>query len=228
MNRAITKLANGLTYGDQLQCASSDVAKATMKVPRLQLLQDKLRVDKWLARALSTNIELSASLINTGEVQAADSSKIYVNFHEIAIVLHIVNLLIECGVTEGSIGVIAPYRSQVDMLKKVLSHQANVEVNTVDQYQGRAKDIIIYSCTQSKSANEATKSSDEILDDRRRLTVAITRAKHKLIMIGDTNCLNFYNPFRDLFKNMSSMSKCQVEEGKMGFSWAKLMEELKI
>lgn len=246
MNRVITKLANALTYEGELKCANETVEKASMTVPNLQLLQEKMQAEKWLSRALSSHIDQSCSLINTGDVYQiatefadsikedaqkvfADKSKLYVNFCEIAIVLYIVDLLIEFGVSGESIGVIAPYRGQVDALKKVLCHHTKVEVNTVDQYQGRDKKIIIYSCTQSRMNSEATKTSSEveILDDRRRLTVAITRAKHKLIMIGDANCLNNFTPFKDLLKSMSGLSKFQIEDGKSGFSWSRLLSNLK-
>lgn len=242
MNRVITKLANNLTYNGQLKCANELIEKATMKVEDPARLSEKLKTEKWLGKALSTHIDQSCSLINTGDVyQIAsqfaktgkdesnkDKTKLYVNFCEIAVVLHVVDLLVSCGVASGSIGVVAPYRSQVEALKKILSHNSAVEVNTVDQYQGRDKSIIIYSCTQSKLNADAPKSSEvEILEDRRRLTVAITRAKHKLIMIGDVNCLNNHTPFRDLFKHMSGLSKFTVENGKFGFSWSKLLEDLK-
>lgn len=244
MNRVIAKLANSLTYDGQLKCANESVENAVLIVPRLQMLKEQLKVDRWLVKALSTHIDLSYSLINTGNVypissefasklnddskkEFSDKSKLYVNHCEIAIVLKIVGMLIDHGVTGESIGVIAPYRSQVDALKKVLLDQTSVEVNTVDQYQGRDKKIIIYSCTQSSLITDAPKSSEaEILDDRRRLTVAITRAKHKLIVIGDVNCLNGYSPFNDLFKHMTTMSKFHIEEDKMGFSWSKLLGKL--
>lgn len=244
MNRVIAKLANSLTYDGQLKCANESIENAVMIVPKLQLLKEQLKSDKWLAKALSTHIDLSYSLINTGNVyqlatefaknmndmpkEFSDKMKLYVNYCEIAIVLKIVNMLIDHGVTGESIGVIAPYRSQVDALKKILSHQATVEVNTVDQYQGRDKRIIVYSCTQSSLITDSPKSSEvEILDDRRRLTVAITRAKHKLIVIGDVNCLNSYTPFNDLFKHMTALSKFHVENGKMGFSWSELLHNLR-
>lgn len=243
MNRVIAKLANSLTYEGQLKCANVFVENAVMIVPRLQILKEELKTEKWLAKALSTHIDLSYSLINTSNVyQLASefaknvidnskkelSDKLYVNYCEIAIVLKIVDMLIDHGVTGELIGVIAPYRSQVDAIKKILSHQATVEVNTVDQYQGRDKSIIVYSCTQSSLITDVPKSSEvEILDDRRRLTVAITRAKHKLIVIGDVNCLNSYSPFRDLFKHMTTLSKFQVEDDKMGFSWNKLLQNLR-
>lgn len=52
-----------------------------------------------------------------------------------------------------SIGVIAPYRAQVALLKNEMSIvNPDIEVNTVDQYQGRAKEVIIYSCTKNSVA----------------------------------------------------------------------------
>lgn len=244
MNRMITKLANNLSYEGQLKCANESIEKAVMSVPELVMLKEKLKVLKWLEKPLSSHIDLSYSLINTGNVyemsskfaakvnisnkEFADKSKLYVNYCEIAIVLKIVDMLTAHGVTDESIGVIASYRNQVDALKKVLSHHAKVEVNTVDQYQGRDKSIIIYSCTQSTLVNaEAPKSSEfEILDDRRRLTVAITRSKHKLIVIGDVNCLNNYTPFSDLFKHMTSLSKVQLKDNNLGFSWDEILQNL--
>lgn len=110
-------------------------------------------------------------------------------------------------------------------MKKIFAMHHTVEVNTVDQYQGRDKKIIIYSCTLSSSAAETTKISEvELLEDRRRLTVAITRAKHKLIMIGDVNCLNKYTPFRDLFKHMNAVSKVKLQDEQSGFSWEAMLK----
>lgn len=48
-----------------------------------------------------------------------------------------------------NIGVIAPYRAHVNLLKKIITE--DIEINTVDQYQGRDKGIIIYSCARSLS-----------------------------------------------------------------------------
>lgn len=156
-----------------------------------------------------------------------------------------------------SIGIIAPYRAQVDALKHFIDQSINkhpefqnVEVNTVDQYQGRDKEvrflkcapiaiqlifhkifqIIIYSCTYGKSPESTVEqkptSGGEILEDQRRLTVAITRSKHKLIMIGDVDSLNRYEPFKNLFNHMNSMSKILLQDGKQGFSWEGLLKLL--
>ncbi|KAG5673320.1 hypothetical protein PVAND_003380 [Polypedilum vanderplanki] len=249
MNKTITKLANNLTYNGELKCADEIIEKAVMEVPDMNKLKEKLSTDKWLAKVLTPHLDQACALINTGDVYEMarnygeslknkdgsqesqnEKSRLYINYCEIAIVTYIVDLLMECGVKGESIGIIAPYRDQVEILKNVFESNHSVEVNTVDQYQGRDKKIIIYSCTLSEITTDKPKTSSEIeiLEDRRRLTVAITRAKHKLIMIGDVNCLNKYTPFRDLFKHMSSISKVQIQDEKFGFSWNVILDKLRV
>ena len=65
--------------------------------------------------------------------------------------------------------------------------------------------------------------NNEILEDQRRLTVAITRAKHKLIMIGDTNSLEGYRPFQMLINSMSKMNRINLVDQQQGFDWRILL-----
>lgn len=90
--------------------------------------------------------------------------------------------------------------------------------------------VIIYSCTRTESPSDGnTKTYDqrknqfEILDDQRRLTVAITRAKHKLIMIGDMVTLESYRPFKKLVDSMGKMNKFQLANHQQGFEWHNIL-----
>lgn len=158
----------------------------------------------------------------------------YTNYCEAAIVLHLVRRLLATGYDASRIGVIAPYRAQVELLRKLgESSLAGVEFNTVDQYQGRDKNLIIYSCTKTGSSSNSSSQQDmerardaEILEDQRRLTVAITRAKHKLLLLGDAECLQRYAPFRRLFQHIPERCRLQLQDGRMGFSWQGLLDEL--
>lgn len=126
MNRTITKLANNLTYKGNLKCGDEEVEKAVMEIPKAFILKDKLSNDKWLTKVLSSHLDMACTLINTGDVfekatkfkeslneERTEKSKLYINYCEIAIVLRIVEHLLESGVEGDSIGIIAPYRDQV-------------------------------------------------------------------------------------------------------------------
>lgn len=67
------------------------------------------------------------------------------------------------------------------------------------------------------------RKNNEILEDQRRLTVAITRAKHKLIMVGDIVSLECYRPFKTLITSMSKMNKINLMDQQQGFEWRILM-----
>ncbi|MFD0749050.1 AAA domain-containing protein [Mucilaginibacter calamicampi] len=82
-----------------------------------------------------------------------------------------------------SIAVIAPYKEQVNLLKELLAGNA-AEVNTVDGFQGQERDVIYISLTRSNSSNVIG-----FLNDYRRMNVAMTRARLKLVMVGDSATL---------------------------------------
>ena len=102
------------------------------------------------------------------------------------------------------------------LLQVVLEQRGrgNVEVGTVDQYQGRDKLVVIYACTRSNGGGKEVRAGN-ILNDTRRLNVAITRARAKLIILGDRNTLiRDYEPFRKI-DNFFKGEKSIVKIGKM-------------
>lgn len=78
------------------------------------------------------------------------------------------------------------------------------DINTVDQFQGRDKDIIIYSCTRTTAKRTTTtsekKNDETIMNDWRRLNVAVTRPKSRLWIVGNVEALETYEPFRKLIE----------------------------
>jgi energy-coupling factor transporter ATP-binding protein EcfA2 len=89
----------------------------------------------------------------------------------------IVRRLLELGVPKEAIGVISPYRAQRSRLSEALGE--GIEVATVDAFQGREKDVIVFTAT----ATEAT--SVLFAESPRRLNVALTRARKKLIVLAN-------------------------------------------
>lgn len=91
-----------------------------------------------------------------------------------------------------SIGIISPYRMQVEELKKVIGSK-NIEVDTVHKYQGREKEIVILTTV----ANEI----NDFIDDPNLINVAVSRAESKLILVAtDNNELKENSNIGDLVK----------------------------
>jgi DNA replication ATP-dependent helicase Dna2 len=130
------------------------------------------------------------------------------NFGEAELVGKLTKLALQMETNDGknaSIGVMAPYRSQVSTLRKKLTTLPPSDVSTVDQFQGRDKDVIIYSCTRTKVAKSGRKNANsDIMSDWRRLNVAVTRAKARLWMIGNVDTLKNYAPFKKLLDYLAS------------------------
>ncbi|XP_067015687.2 DNA replication ATP-dependent helicase/nuclease DNA2 [Anabrus simplex] len=207
MNSAITALANALTYEGRLKCANSRVADATVK---LTVKEELVAGRQWIQKALSQQMEDAVIFLDTSGSSGHSSQD--TNEMEADIVKKLLQVFAQSGVEEERMGVIAPYRAQVTLLKKVAG---DVEVNTVDQYQGRDKDIIFFSCTKSwdvEADNKRQPQEFEILNDKRRLTVAITRAKHKLILIGAIATLKLYPSFHKLVNSLSPDCIVAVKE----------------
>lgn len=92
----------------------------------------------------------------------------------------IVKRLKEIPAEKYTVGIISPYRNQVVLLQEKLTNDT-ITIQTIDSFQGQERDIIILSLVRSNDKNEIG-----FLKDYRRMNVAMTRAKMKLIIIGDS------------------------------------------
>lgn len=113
-----------------------------------------------------------------------DDDRSKANPQEARLVARHVDNLLAAGVPAGAIGVITPYNAQVELLRRLLSGHAGLEVSTVDGFQGREKEAIVLSLVRSNSQGDVG-----FLADRRRLNVAITRARRHVAVLGDSATL---------------------------------------
>lgn len=79
---------------------------------------------------------------------------------------------------QANIAVIAPYRAQISELRQIFQETDNIKFGTVDSFQGKESDIVIFSITR-------TIGTQRFLADVRRLNVALSRAKNRIYIIGD-------------------------------------------
>jgi ATP-dependent RNA/DNA helicase IGHMBP2 len=108
-----------------------------------------------------------------------------------------------------SIGVIAPYRAQINYLKDTIEDSAvlndlllqrRLSVGTVDSFQGQERDIIAITLTRSNPQGEIG-----FLSDIRRMNVGMTRARRKLLLVGDSSTLCSHPFFVDLLAYVKRM-----------------------
>uniref|UniRef100_A0A0B6ZZJ2 DNA replication ATP-dependent helicase/nuclease n=1 Tax=Arion vulgaris TaxID=1028688 RepID=A0A0B6ZZJ2_9EUPU len=187
MNRVIMELSNFLVYDGKLQYGNMAVAEQCCKMDQSHILD----APTWMKDLLSSDLDKSIVFLDTQLIHAVEisSGKGVTNEVEADLVMAILKAIVKGNVAGYDVGVISPYRSQVKLIKQKVHDcdMTDVEVNTVDQYQGRDKSIIIISFVRTHDDN-----AGELLKDLRRLNVALTRARHKLILIGNAKALKIY------------------------------------
>jgi len=98
-----------------------------------------------------------------------------------------------------SIAIISPYKQQIDTLKEqfmsspaLQAYEHRIAINTIDSFQGQERDIVYISMTRSNP-----ESKIGFLSDIRRMNVAMTRARKKLVVIGDSATLSQFPFYAD-------------------------------
>ncbi|KAH8416451.1 hypothetical protein KR222_004478 [Zaprionus bogoriensis] len=131
-------------------------------------------------------------LVTQGQEEIAGSGTSFLNRTEAANVEKITTRFLKAGIKPEQIGIITPYEGQRAYLVQYMQYQGSlhsrlyqeIEIASVDAFQGREKDIIIMSCVRS---NE--RQGIGFLNDPRRLNVALTRAKFGIIIVGNPKVL---------------------------------------
>lgn len=123
------------------------------------------------------------------------------NRQEADLVQRRVRELLDSGVAAAQIAVIAPYAAQVRLLRERLA-VPGLEIDSVDGFQGREKEAVVISLVRSNPKGEIG-----FLGDVRRMNVAMTRARRKLLVIGDSATLAghpFYQRMIEYFEGLGA------------------------
>lgn len=165
--------------------------------------------------------------ISLGNEQERNFS--FVNPKEVEIVMKLTELIIEIVKQIGlelRIGVISFYKAQVLLIEETIASNkkykdmisnANFEVNTVDSFQGKEKDIVIISCVRSNN-----EGSIGFLSESKRLNVAVSRSKKLCIVLGDYGTIeqsnnHFWKCLGDYCKHLGSFINISSESTKDEF-----------
>ncbi|HWB08891.1 MAG TPA: AAA domain-containing protein [Pirellulales bacterium] len=123
------------------------------------------------------------------------------NPQEAELVIKKLNSLLEAGLAPAQVAVITPYAAQARWLRERVK-APGLEIDSVDGFQGREKEAIVMSLVRSNSSGEIG-----FLADVRRMNVALTRARRKLLVIGDSATLSsdpFYRRMFDYFERIGA------------------------
>lgn len=165
MAQRIQSFAAREFYDGQLRPATADVAGQT--------LDNLTGVD---ATALPPHLQEQVVHLDPAGTQEGHR-----NVAEAGAVCETVEAYLDAGLAPDMLGVIAPFRAQVAEITGRISD--GVTVDTVDRFQGSSREVIVVSFV-------ATGSLDgPIFEDRRRVNVALTRARRALVLVGDRSAL---------------------------------------
>lgn len=174
-----------------------------MRFSATYFYENKLLADVSVATALLEPGMLPFDFIDTAgcgftEAQDPETLSRYNEEEAQFLIRQVEKLILHVGVDQWnfSIGIITPYSAQVERLIKLAEQSeelstlaSRITINTVDAFQGQERDVIAISLVRSNEKSEVG-----FLGDIRRVNVAMTRAKKKLIMLGDSATLGSH-PF---------------------------------
>ena len=154
-------------------------------------MQQRLRRDVDFPWPVADNPMMFWSNLGAEEISASGTS--YLNRTEANNVEKIVTRFFKAGVKPEDIGVITPYEGQRSFVVQSMQQSGTfrkenykeIEVASVDAFQGREKDFIVLSCVRSNDHQGIG-----FLSDPRRLNVALTRAKFGLVILGNPKVLS--------------------------------------
>lgn len=131
--------------------------------------------------------EMTLLLVDTAgyhlEEESFETSRC--NRGEAGIIAILIKRLVAANVPQTSVAVITPYNYQVEMIRAHITHLNGIEVQSVDGFQGREKEAILCSMVRSNSQRELG-----FICDRRRLNVAVSRARRFLCVVADSSTVS--------------------------------------
>jgi len=172
MHQAIMDFSSRELYDGQLE------AHASVREHRLCDLADVAtsRLTEWPLEFIDT-----AGAGYDEELEPDGESRL--NRQEAELVARKVRELLDAGIAARDIAVISPYGAQVRLLREQME-VSGLEIDSVDGFQGREKEAVVISLVRSNPKGEIG-----FLADIRRMNVAMTRARRKLLMVGDSATL---------------------------------------
>ena len=183
-------LANTLVYGGALRCGSETTATRVLALP-LALPPD---APNWVVTALAPTTRVLLLDTDALGAAAAEAQRPLRNPGEAALAATLVSMALSAGAPPGALALMTPYNAQVAALGTACAARHlppdSVEIITVDRSQGRDLPAVVLSCVRTTApAGDDARGGGSLLEDGRRLCVALTRAQGKLIIVASVSQL---------------------------------------
>ncbi|MFB6116061.1 MAG: IGHMBP2 family helicase [Candidatus Nanosalina sp.] len=174
-----------------------------MKFSKQEFYDGKLKAAEQVKNHTLEDLEFKgeaepvAEFINVeGEEESRKDSTSKMNRAEAEKAARKAEKMLENGLREDQIAVITPYDDQKELIQGKIGRE-KLEVDTVDGFQGREKEAVIISLVRNNPQDNIG-----FLRDERRLNVALTRARRKLVVLGDRDTLENHEIYRKLINSL--------------------------
>jgi len=183
MHEKIMSFPSAELYDSKLVAAENVKHRLLSQLPGVQDTEDTkepvifydTQGGDWAEKAEEENLAKNRSM--------AESKS---NEMEAALVVQHVRKLVDAGLDSQDIACITPYNAQLSILSQALKTRfPGIELGTVDGFQGREKEAVIFSLVRSNNDKEVG-----FLAEKRRLNVAMTRPRRQLVVIGDSETIS--------------------------------------
>jgi len=176
MNSAVMSFSNRTFYGGELRAETATASS-------------RLAIDLSQATDRVKDVLSPATPVVFIDVKSAELGR--TNPIEASVIAELANALLAGGLTREEIGVISPFRAQVDLMRQLSADL--VDCDTVERFQGGEREVILVSLVR-------TERTGAFITDERRLNVALTRARTKVVVVGNGDCLRVSPLLRDLIE----------------------------
>ncbi|XP_061679004.1 DNA-binding protein SMUBP-2 isoform X2 [Syngnathoides biaculeatus] len=195
MNSAIMDWASKEMYQGRLTAHSSVESHLLKDLPGVTCVEE--------TRTALLLIDTSGCGLTEMEIAEEQSKG---NQGEVDIVALHIKALTEAGVNAKDIAVIAPYNLQVDLLRQKLSaRHPDLEIKSVDGFQGREKDAVVLSLVRSNRKGEVG-----FLAEDRRINVAVTRARRHVAIVCDTQTVQNHAFLKTLIHHVTECGEVRT------------------
>ncbi|KAF2088778.1 hypothetical protein K490DRAFT_8740, partial [Saccharata proteae CBS 121410] len=211
----IMLLSSRLIYNGRLKCGNDAVAARSLRIPNPDALsrhhynsrpttksQPSFQLSAprtacpsptspkcWLSHLLAPTTKVTFlntdPLLPTSRESYQSGGGRVTNPIEVTIITQSVITLLTAGIPATDIGIITFPNSQLSLIRTSLRYHPGLEIETADRYQGRDKEVVVVSCVRSNEDGNI----GELLKDWRRVNVAVTRARSKLILVGSVHTM---------------------------------------